>query len=153
MNQASSLAVLRTEAQVKKSFYRKIGYASTKNKMKKSVEHHDSQVEEANDPHFDSKTFPEQLAEKTGTLNVTMSNLVKLIDAKFQMLQAKVHKLQTDVSFMHSRSMQGTPPLKSIIQVVFLTDPNLLQLYPCLWYLMLKAIFTACGRACDYQKT
>ena len=93
--------------------------------------------------------------KKTDSLQVTISNLAKLIDTKFQLLQAKVDKLQTDVSFMDSISMQGTPPLETIIQVVFLTGPNLLQLllHPRLWYLMPKAIFTACGRVCDHQKS
>lgn len=40
-----------------------------------------------------------------------LGNLAKLTDVKLQLLEAKVDKLQANVSVMHSRSMQGTPPI------------------------------------------
>lgn len=38
------------------------------------------------------------------------SNQFKLLHMKIALLETKVEKLQRDVSFMHSWSMQGAPP-------------------------------------------
>lgn len=80
-------------------------------KRKRSGEINDSgSNDEASDLDTDSKTSRKQLAE-IDVLQVTLGNLAKLTDVKLQLLEAKVDKLQANVSVMHSRSMQGTPPI------------------------------------------
>lgn len=131
MNQVSSLVVPRAEATVEEVSTEKLTWWVARTRRKRSSELHDSES-----------------SKET-------SDLVKLIDGKFQLLEAKVDKLQTDVSFMHSRSMQGTALLEPCIQVLFQTEPILLQLSLrlLLQYLMLRAVFTAGGRAGDHQTT
>lgn len=43
-------------------------------------------------------------------LHANMGNQLKLLNAKIILLETKVDKLQREVSFMHSQSVQETPP-------------------------------------------
>lgn len=157
MNQASSSVVSRAEATVEEVSMEKMTLRVARTKRKSSELHDSESSDETSDLYTVPKISPRQLARKISSLKKTMNKLVKLIDVKFQAVGSKGGQA-TDRCLCHAFNIHARnrdpPLLESCIQVLFQTEPTLLQLSlrPLLQYLMLRAIFTACGRAGDHQK-
>lgn len=58
----------------------------------------------------DKEKIRDKLMEEPDSVLNAIDNLAKYTESKFKILEAKVDMMQTNVSFMHSRSMQETFP-------------------------------------------
>lgn len=110
LTQGLSLAVTETETRMEAMSTDALTLQMSRVKRKKHIEPPGSESsEETSDILTDTKEIRDQLLERIDSVVGAIDSLAKFMEAKFKSLETK-DKLQTDVSFMYSRTVQGTPP-------------------------------------------